>query len=529
MSARPSTGPSSQRRLLFNIASNYAGKVYSLAVWFFLTPFIIHRLGASDYGLWVLVGSVAAYGALLEFGIANAITKYVAEFLARGEPEQAGRLIATALWLYIGLGLLVVLVSASLAPWVPALLQLTDQQRASAATLLVVSGLAVGISLPSTTTYGIMRGLQRYDLINLVSVLGTTLTVAGTVAALMLNAGVIGITAVAIPITLLMQLLSVYLIRRAAPELHWSLVQADRRQVRTVFSFSAALFVINIAGQVQTKTDEIVIGAALPVADVTPYSIARRLSEIPQLLTDQFMKVLMPLASHMNATDDRNQLRLLYLISTRLTLALDVPLVCGLVVLSRSFLTVWVGAEYASAAPLVTLLAIASLFGTSLWPASNILQGMARHKPLAIFAIGSALVNLFLSIWLVHPLGVTGVALGTLIPTTIECVCFVTPYAMRQNGVSVHALISELLGPSLLPAVPMLVVLYVLRQLLLPTSYLSIGAIGLVGAAVYAALFLVLSRGKPEQTLLRTLASQAIQRARGRADQASPEKQATHD
>src|SRR5439155_16621994 len=142
----------------------------------------------------------------------------------------------------------------------------------------------------------------------------------------------------------------------------------------------------------------------------------------------------------------------LYLVSTRLTLALDVPLVCGLVVLSRSFLTVWVGADYAGAAPLVTLLAIASLFGTSLWPASNILQGMARHRPLAIFAIGSALANLLLSIWLVHPLGVTGVALGTLIPTAIECVCFVTPYAMHQNGVSVRALISELLGPSLLPA-----------------------------------------------------------------------------
>jgi O-antigen/teichoic acid export membrane protein len=33
-----------------------------------------------------------------------------------------------------------------------------------------------------------------------------------------------------------------------------------------VVSFSSALFVVNIAGQLQTKTDEIVIGASLPVA-----------------------------------------------------------------------------------------------------------------------------------------------------------------------------------------------------------------------------------------------------------------------
>jgi len=400
--------------------------------------------------------------------------------------------------------------SAALAPWLTGLFALSPEQQAQAATLLVVSGVAVGISLPSTATYGILRGLQRYDLINLISVVGTSIAVAGTVAALLLKTGVIGITAIAIPVTILMQVLSVYLIKRAAPKLRWSLASADRRLVRTVFSFSSALFVINIAGQVQTKTDEIVIGAALPVSSVTPYSIARRLSEIPLLLTDQFMKVVMPLASHLNAADDRRALQLLYLISMRLTLVIDVPLVCGLVVLSRPFLAVWVGTEYASAAPLVTVLAIASLFSTSLWPAVNILQGMGRHRPLAAFAIGAALANFLLSIWLVHPLGVMGVALGTLIPNLVECVGFVTPYAMRQNGVSLRSFTREILGPGLLPAVPMVAVLYGLRELLRPNSYLGIGVIGVAGVAVYGLCYLALSRGRPEHTLIRQQAEVAI-------------------
>jgi Na+-driven multidrug efflux pump len=124
---------------------------------------------------------------------------------------------------------------------------------------------------------------------------------------------------------------------------------------------------------------------------------------------------------------------------------------------------------------------------------------MARHRPLAVFAIVSALANLLLSIWLVHPLGVAGVALGTLIPTSIECIVVVTPYAMRQNGVSARVLLSEVLWPSLAPAAPMVAVLYALRQLLQPNSYWSIGAIGLAGVGVYAALYILLSRGQPEQ------------------------------
>src|SRR5258705_2505516 len=132
MSTPPNSPAIAPRRVLLNVLSNYAGKVYTLLVWFFLTPFVVHQLGPSDYGLWVLIGSVAAYGVLLEFGIANAITKYVAEFLVRDDLEQAGRLIATAVWLYIGLGLGVIVLSAGLAPWLTGLFALSPEQQAQA-------------------------------------------------------------------------------------------------------------------------------------------------------------------------------------------------------------------------------------------------------------------------------------------------------------------------------------------------------------------------------------------------------------
>jgi O-antigen/teichoic acid export membrane protein len=375
----------------------------------------------------------------------------------------------------------------------------------------------------------VLQGLHRFDFANLIGILGMALFTIATVSVLLLGGGLLGMVAINIPITLTMQIPTIWLIRRAAPELQFGRGRPRRELVRTVFSFSSALVVVNLASQIQSQTDEIVIGIFLPVASVTPYSIARRLSGLPQILTNQFVKVLMPLASQLTATDERHQLRSLYLTSARLTLALDVPLVCGLIVLGRSFLMVWVGAEYASAAPLLAILAIASLVDTSMWPASNILQGMSRHRPLAIFAIGSALVNLLLSIWLVHPLGVAGVALGTLIPTSIECVCFVTPYAMRQNGVSLRAFLSEILWPSLVPAVPMLAVLFALRQLLQPSSYLAIGAIGLAGVGVYGLLYLALSRGKPEHVLLRRLAGYVIDATRRRLGRPSKDKQVAHE
>ena len=54
----------------------------------------------------------------------------------------------------------------------------------------------------------------------------------------------------------------------------------------------------------KTKTDEIVIAGALPVATVAPYSIARRVADLPTILTYQFIRILFPLASGLHGAGD---------------------------------------------------------------------------------------------------------------------------------------------------------------------------------------------------------------------------------
>ena len=46
-------------RLARNALSNYIGRGLMLAMGFFLTPFLLGRLGAEHYGLWLLVGCAA--------------------------------------------------------------------------------------------------------------------------------------------------------------------------------------------------------------------------------------------------------------------------------------------------------------------------------------------------------------------------------------------------------------------------------------------------------------------------------------
>src|SRR5437763_1907933 len=110
-----------RHRLLSGTFYNYTTQIITLAIGFFLTPFILDHLGATEYGLWVMVGSFVAYGQLLDLGITSAVIKYTPEFLARGETEQTQKLIATALQIYSAMGLLAILVCAAIAPVFPTL------------------------------------------------------------------------------------------------------------------------------------------------------------------------------------------------------------------------------------------------------------------------------------------------------------------------------------------------------------------------------------------------------------------------
>jgi O-antigen/teichoic acid export membrane protein len=491
------------RRVLFNTLSNYAGKSINLIAWFFLTPFILKQLGASMYGLWVLVGSIVAYGTLLDFGIAGAVTKYVAEFRAKGEVDLLGRLVATALWIYTAIGFTVVLLALAIAPFFPAWFSIAPEQHQTAYWLVVISGIGIGISIPSTTLPAVLRGLQRFDLINITVVLHTILQTGATILILLMGGGALGVVGVTIVVKLIMLVPMIYLVHKVAPDLKFGWRGADRKLLRKVATFSSALFLINVGGQLETKTDEVVIGAFMPVMAVTPYNLARRLSSLPQSLTEQFLSQLLPLASQIHAENNPNKLQSLFLVSTRLTLALLLPFGFILIILSRPLLAWWVGEEYAVYAPLVAILTLATMIDTSIWPAGSILQGMARHRLIAVLALGAGIVNLILSVVLVRYIGLTGVALGTLIPTTVVCLGVILPYTTRLVGVSWSRVINEILLPALLPAVPAALTLYLLTEAVRMPSIFLMVLFAALSAVIYLAGYVSLGVNRSERLALQ--------------------------
>ena len=500
-------------RVARNAISNYIATTIVLGSGFVITPLILAKLGPTQYGLWVLVASITAYGTLFNFGIGTALIKYVAEFSSRDEPALARSLITTTLYMYLGVGAGVLVFSLVLAGLFPLLFRVDPGSYDTVRSLVIVSGLALSLSTLMAVPAGVLQGLQRFDLVNTLGLLNLLLSPIAGLAVLMLGGNVVGFVAASIPISLTVQLLGHALIRRTAPDYAIRWRGARRDLVRMILRYSWAMLVLDLADRIKLKSDEVVVGALLPITLVTPYYLARRLSEIPKLLTLQFQKVLMPIASELHAADDQSRLKAVFLTGTRLTPAIFSASGITIAALARPALIVWVGPDYAIHAPIVVVLVIAGFIELSQYPAGAVLQGITRYRPLAAIAMASAAANLFISIVLIQRIGIIGAAFGTLISVVLEVFLLALPYALRVLGVPARALVTQAFLPALLPAIPTLAVLLALQQFVdLAVWPLLLGA-GLLGVVVYALGYLLFGATPDERQSYKTLLASRFSRS----------------
>ena len=498
--------------------ATYGAEGLNVAMWLVLTPVLLHALGATRFGLLALLGSILADGPLLDLGIAGAAIKYIAEKEATGARPEAEAMIATCLRLYLGLGLAAAALSVPLAIVFPSLFPVAPEDRQAAIQGVLLIGLTLALTIPSAAPGAVLRGLRRYDLAALQSILGTLAVGAGTGFVLLAGGDLAGFIGVYVPAALLTLVGGIWLVRRAAPDLRFGLAGANRRLVPTILGFGSSLFLTRAAAQLEWKTDELVIGGILGLAAIAPYAVALRLSSGVMIATAQLAKVVFPMASALHAVADREQLRGLYLTSTRITVALALVSGCGIAVLARPILMAWVGPQYASGSRIAVVLTAAAMVTASQWPGILVLQGMGHARRLALLALLSGVLNLALSMILAHVAGLMGVALGTLIPTLLLNCCAYLPLALKALDVRLAEFARHAVLPGVLPAAGLVLALGFLEGRVQGVGALALA--GGLGAGLYLALYLSQPAARLERQYLHDFGAWSRQRFVGEAQQA---------
>jgi O-antigen/teichoic acid export membrane protein len=424
-------------RIVLNVLSNWAGQAASLALSFFVAPFVVRTLGNSEYGVWMLMAAIAGYLSLLDLGVRAAVTRYLARFGAEGDHASASRMASSAFQIFAGTGAASLVVSLVLALFVLHRFGVPEHDLGTARIVLILVGVNVAVSLVSGVYAGAVAALQRFDLLNFVEVVTALVRTGVTVLALLAGQGVLAMAALQLATSIWRGLWLASLGRRLYPSLRIDFRQNDAASLRLIFSFSVLTFLIHVSGRLIYYTDALVIAAFLPIGVLTFFSIAGSLVEYARMIISSVSFTTSPMASSLDGAGEHDRVRLLLLTSAKYSMMILLPVALTFLIRGHSFIGLWMGTSYADmSGPVLAVLALPLLFHGSTHAMGGIMIGVGKHKPMVPAMMIEAGANVALSVALLPRLGILGVAWGTTIPSLASSLLFWPHYTRGALGIS---------------------------------------------------------------------------------------------
>jgi O-antigen/teichoic acid export membrane protein len=442
ISEAPSTGPpvKSKSSVVRNVVTNWGAYVISMGVNFLLSPYVVRHLGNVGYGVWTLILSLTGYLGLLDLGVRGAVTRYVAKFHSEANHKRSSEVASSAAVIFGAAGLIAIFVSFVCAFGVIGHMHIPPAYLTAGRAVLILMGLSVATSLINGVFGGILVGLQRFDLTNGIEVSINLLRAASIVLALHFGSGIVTLACLQLAFTLARWATNVALTRHYYPELRIRLAAADRAGIKLIFSFSVFSFLMHVSASLIYASDNVVIGAYLPVTFVTFYVIGGNLVEYARTLVSGISQALTPLASSTETRGDPKQLQKLVLTSSRWASMVILPVTCTFLLRGRSFIGLWMGWNYAElSGQVLRVLAITLMFWGANCAIAGIFLGLSKHKPIVPAMIFEGICNLALSIFLVKRMGIIGVAWGTAVPSLVTNLIFWPWYIWRTLKIRPYA------------------------------------------------------------------------------------------
>ena len=523
-----------------NVSSRYVAILVDTVIGLAMLPFNVAHLGPSAYGLWMLTASLTVHFSVLDLGYAGSLVKFVAQYRAHRDTRALNEIASTLFFVFAAVGCVAYGVAAALAFNLDALFTLTAEQAATGRWVLLAIGVHVALNFPFSVYGGVVSGFQRYDVNSVVAVASSIAVALVNVAVLLSGYGLVALVLA----TTSVRVLTYFVYRRTAigiyPALRISPNLFRRARLREVTGFSVYASMIDWAHKLNYQIDQLVIGVFLGPAPVAVWAVADRIIHATQRLTNQLNGVLFPMVVDSHTTLRRHRLQQILQQGTLLSLAMVIPVAAALVLLAEPLVRVWVRRpELMGSVPIIQILAVVVAVRVGAATSTTLLKGAGSHRMLAWVNMATAAVNIALSVALIGPYGLPGVAVGTLVPVALSSMLIVFPAACARAGLPLGQAVRHSVLPALWPAAIVLSAGLLARDAFPSASLLSVAVQAGAGVVLYLAIFFRLAIGGADRALYvsklreltgRRASSFGLPRARGgAAPVARPDAQAAAD
>lgn len=331
------------KSIIKNVFYGFLTWILPLGLSFAATPLIVRTLGDADYGIYALVIGFIGYS--FTFSIGRAITKYIAEYRANGESEKIREVTSATFFINIAVGIFGVLVISLSANWlVRDVFKIEEAAQNKSVLAMYIAALIIFCTMLNQVFNAVLQGIHRFDVYSKIFNISSFALLLGNILLVLLGYGLLYLLGWNLLITILTSGFIAVVAKRLLPEFGISF-RLKSETVKLVLKYSSGIIGYQILANFILLFERGWITRQLGSESLTHYVVPMSLGMYIHGFISSLMLVVFPLASELK--DDKEKLLRLYLKATKIACFLVVFMAATLIVDSRAFLTIYMGAAFA--------------------------------------------------------------------------------------------------------------------------------------------------------------------------------------
>ena len=274
----------------------------------------VRSLGDARYGAWSLVAEIVGYYSLLDLGLRNAVTFFVAKYAAKGEHERLGSSIVVGVLGPRGGGRCACPCRGRARRGsFPYIFESSQVDMREVLPAMAIMSITIGLSLPMDVFAAALTGYRRMDLVNVAEVVSRGLVALGIYLALGSGGGLIAMSLIQSAGRVLAWLGTYVWMQRVSGGISLSPRHFSRNELRSLGRLGSMNVVMSLASVLINRADLVVVGIFLGVRWVAFYNIGRMLVEYASQITSSVARAFMPHLAHLHSQNEMLAVRRLFL------------------------------------------------------------------------------------------------------------------------------------------------------------------------------------------------------------------------
>ena len=347
-----------------------------------LTPYIIRSLGASEYGLYTMIGAFVGYLMVLDFGINNSIIRFVAKYRAEKDKKGEENFLAVSFIIYAVIALCILVLGSVGYLYLDELFgdTLTLEQLNKAKIMVIILIFNIAVTIPGGAFNAICMAYENFTLpkaINLVKYLMRSVLV---VVILFYGGDSISLVIIDTIMNLIFIIAMAYI---ALYKLNVKIrfYTFEKSLAISIFHYSVWVFVLALVNKLRWQFGQLVLGLNYETTIVAIYAVGITLGSYYGAFSSAISSLFLPKAMQMTVKSESPQVMTdTFIKISRISTYILFFILGGFILVGRQFIHLWVGDTFSEAYLMTVLIMIGLTFTLSQSFGNDLLQAKNKHR-----------------------------------------------------------------------------------------------------------------------------------------------------